>query len=99
MTMAASRTRDSQDRPFPPDYVSAQTLAHRLDCSTTTVREYVRRGLLPRPVNLGDLVRWRWADVESFIRSLEAGAEAGNNDDPYLASLVDVDGTSEKTGD
>ena len=56
---------------FPPDFCSAETLAHRLDCSVSTVHSYVRRGLLPKASRLGDLVRWRWADVERFIDELE----------------------------
>ena len=61
---------------FPPDFCSAETLAHRLDCSVSTVHSYVRRGLLPKPSRLGDLVRWRWADVERFIDELEKFADA-----------------------
>ncbi len=29
-------------RPYPPDYVSAETLAYRLDCSRSTIDAYVR---------------------------------------------------------
>jgi predicted DNA-binding transcriptional regulator AlpA len=43
---------------FPPELCSAETLAYRLDCSVSTVHCYVRRGLLPKPLKLGDLVRW-----------------------------------------
>ena len=34
---------------YPPDYVSAETLAYRLDCSRSTIDAYVRSGLLPKP--------------------------------------------------
>jgi predicted DNA-binding transcriptional regulator AlpA len=71
-------------------YVCAETLAQLLDCSKTTVHGYVRRGILPRPIRIGELVRWRWVDVEKAIGCLEAGdeyshADAGN--DPYLEGL------------
>ena len=71
-------------------YVSAETLAQLLDCSKTTVHGYVRRGIIPRPIRIGDLVRWRWVDVEKAIGCLEAGdhyshADAGS--DPYLERL------------
>ena len=34
---------------YPPDYVSAETLAYRLDCSRSTIDTYVRSGVLPKP--------------------------------------------------
>ena len=36
---------------YPPDYVSAETLAYRLDCSRSTIDAYVRLGLLPKPAD------------------------------------------------
>lgn len=85
---------------FPPDYVSVDTLAHRLDCSVTTIRSYVQRGLLPCPIKLGELVRWRWNDVERFIRSLEARPQVGIIDDPYLVNLENLrDGATKKASD
>ena len=71
-----------------PDYVSAETLAQRLDCSKTTVHTYVRRGILPEPIRIGDLVRWRWVDVEKTINSLEAGDDFHvDANDPYFAGI------------
>jgi predicted DNA-binding transcriptional regulator AlpA len=40
-------------RPFPPEFVSAETLAYLLDYSRSTVDDYVRRGLLPKAVTVG----------------------------------------------
>jgi predicted DNA-binding transcriptional regulator AlpA len=70
-------------------YVSADTLAQLLDCSKTTVHGYVRRGILPRPLRIGELVRWRWVDVEKAIGCLEAGddSHADAVSDPYLEGL------------
>ena len=82
---------------FPPDFCSAETLAHRLDCSVSTVHSYVRRGLLPKASRLGDLVRWRWADVERFIDELENPTGRRDAADPYLAGLND--GTSAEADD
>lgn len=71
-----------------PGYLSAETLAHRLDCSKTTVHTYVRRGILPEPVHIGDLVRWRWVDVEKAIKSLEAGDDLDvDANDPSFAGI------------
>ncbi len=72
------------------EYVSAETLAQLLDCSKTTVHGYVRRGILPRPIRIGELVRWRWVDVEKAIECLEAGDDYSHADtcsDPYLEGL------------
>jgi predicted DNA-binding transcriptional regulator AlpA len=75
-------------RTYPPDYASAETLAHRLDCSKSTISGYVRRGLLPKPLKIGELVRWRWSDVESSISELEAdGNTRADTHDPYLAGV------------
>ena len=84
---------------FPPDFCSAETLAYRLDCSVTTVHSYVRRGLLPKPLRLGDLVRWRWTQVESFIDELENSPARADADDPYLASLAGNDRGSPSEAD
>ncbi len=83
-------------RNYPPDYVSAETLAHRLDCSKSTVQDYVRRGLLPKPLKIGELVRWRWTDVERFINDLEAeGNPRADKADPYIVGIENA--TTEKT--
>ena len=75
-------------RHYPPEYASAKTLAHRLDCSETTIHKYVRRGLLPKPLNIGELVRWRWTDVERSIDELEAeGNPSADTRDPYLVGI------------
>ena len=74
-------------RSYPPDYVSADTLAHRLDCSKSTVAEYVRRGLLPKPLKIGELVRWRWTDVETCIAELENSPARADAADPYLDGI------------
>jgi predicted DNA-binding transcriptional regulator AlpA len=55
------------ERPYPPEYVSAETAAYLLDCSRTTLDDYVRRGLLPKPLGVGALTRWRWRDLDAFI--------------------------------
>jgi predicted DNA-binding transcriptional regulator AlpA len=78
-------------RPYPPDFVSAETLAYRLDCSRSTIDAYVRDGLLPKPELVGNLPRWDFAQVVSFIRTRnEVGKEAGEsaqNQDAYLKGI------------
>lgn len=85
------------ERAFPPDYVSAETLAYRLDCSRSTVDDYVRRGLLPTPRIIGNLQRWRWSEIEAWIANqgaardqlLSPNADA-DEDDPYSLGVKRV---------
>jgi predicted DNA-binding transcriptional regulator AlpA len=72
----------------PPAYLSCQSLARELDCSETTVRDLVSRGILPKPIKLtGGTVRWRWAAVDAALASLAAG-EAGA--DPFMEGVKNV---------
>lgn len=64
-----SERKHEVERPYPPDYVSAETLAYRLDCSRSTIDAYVREGLLPKPEFIGNLPRWDFAHVVSFIKA------------------------------
>ena len=57
---------------YPPDYVSAETLAYRLDCSRSTIDTYVRLGLLPKPQTIGNLQRWDFGQVKAFIKAQNA---------------------------
>jgi predicted DNA-binding transcriptional regulator AlpA len=83
-------------RIFPPDYVSAETLAYCLDCSRATIDAYVREGWLPKPYTFGNLSRWDFAEVRAHIRaSNQASPVASRNgvlhdpEDPYLEALSD----------
>jgi predicted DNA-binding transcriptional regulator AlpA len=85
------------ERAFAPDYVSAETLAYRLDCSRSTVDDYVRRGLLPKPKIIGNLQRWRWSEIEAWISRQGAvsdrfgAADADiDEDDPYSLGVKRV---------
>lgn len=80
-------TVEKKERPFPPDYVSAQTLAYRLDCSRSTVDDYVRRGLLPGPIRVGGMQRWRWSDIETWIAQSEGQGRDKEENDPYIRGV------------
>ena len=78
--------------PYPPDYVSAETLAYRLDCSRSTIDAYVRLGLLPKPEAIGNLQRWDFGLVKAFIKAqnaatCEAHGSASDEEDAYLKGL------------
>lgn len=64
------------ERPYPPDYVSAETLAYRLDLSRSTIDAYVRAGLLPKPEVIGNVQRWEFSEVRAFIKSRNQDSEA-----------------------
>ena len=85
--------RENQ-RPYPPDYVSAETLAYRLECSRATIDAYVKQGCLPPPEFIGNLRRWDFAKVKAFITTHNATARATVSNgvlhdptDPYLQAL------------
>jgi predicted DNA-binding transcriptional regulator AlpA len=86
-------------RPFPPEFVSAETLAYLLDMSRTKLDDDVRSGLLPKPVEVGTLRRWRWRDVDAHILARNGRApalanasvaESPSEADPFLTGLKNV---------
>jgi predicted DNA-binding transcriptional regulator AlpA len=84
-------------RPYPPEYVSADTLAYLLDCSRSKVDADMRSGLLPKPVRVGTLQRWRWSDIEAAIGAQNelaingAGVPTSQEDDPFLRGVKRVE--------
>ena len=89
--------KNGAERAFAPDYVSAETLAYRLDCSRSTVDDYVRRGLLPTPRIIGNLQRWRWREIEAWIArqgvvldQLGSPNADTDEDDPYSLGVKRV---------
>jgi predicted DNA-binding transcriptional regulator AlpA len=59
-------------RPYPPEFVSAETAAYLLDCSRTKFDDLVRLGYLPKAVEVGGLMRWCWEDVRAAVRAMNA---------------------------
>ena len=70
----------------PPSYPSKASLAAELDISESTVDEWVRRGILPKPIRLGGSVRWCWSSVQA---SLQPMAGQSGETDPFMARLSD----------
>ena len=73
----------------PPDYLSKELLAHRLDMKVGAIDQLVKRGILPPPVNIGEALRWRWPDVDRRIRGngLQTTSADHGADDPYLKAI------------
>jgi predicted DNA-binding transcriptional regulator AlpA len=70
----------------PPAYCRIDTLARELDVSETTVRDYVNRGLLPRPRKIGRCALWKWAEVEAMLDRGQDAA-AATPPDPLLQAV------------
>lgn len=73
-------------RVYPPDLVSLESLAFRLDCTVGEVERLMRAGALPAPVRLGDLLRWDFEAVLNFVRSSNGRSAALPASRPKLAS-------------
>lgn len=98
-------TKSEKDRrPYPPAYMDAEELSFWLWCSPRAVQQYSKTGLLPRPLMIGNMVRWRWRDVEDHIDVLnglaygDTGAIAAG--DEYSSSILRlVPRSKKKAGD
>jgi predicted DNA-binding transcriptional regulator AlpA len=83
-------------RPYPPDFVSAETLAYRLDIGRSTVDDWVKVGLLPQPLTVGTRQRWRWSDVEAAITAAnhplarEGANGSAEENDPFSQGAQNV---------
>ena len=69
----------------PPAFPSKATLAAELDISESTVDDWVRRGILPKPIRIGSAPRWKWADVDAAL-----SASSGTESDPFMEGLGNV---------
>ncbi|NRB18786.1 MAG: helix-turn-helix domain-containing protein [Rhodobacteraceae bacterium] len=83
------------DKPIgpPPIFCSIATVAKNLDCGETTVRDYVNRGLLPKPTKIGGMARWKWIEIERAMDQAQIGAppgqgaDAANATDPIMLKI------------
>jgi predicted DNA-binding transcriptional regulator AlpA len=65
----------TKERAYPPDWVTADTLAYLIECSRKSIDEWVKSGILPRPVRIsGTSLRWRRADVDDWLQERAASA-------------------------
>lgn len=90
-----SRPQTSSQRNYPPDYVSIETLAYRLDCSVAEIEPLMRAGILPAPVLMAGMRRWDFGRVRDTIeqqndrKSVKVGrnGQPTAESDPYLAGV------------
>jgi len=59
-------------------------MAALLCMGSSTFRDYVKRGLLPEGVMIGNLRRWKVAAVLDVLDALRQNSDV---DDPYLKAL------------
>jgi len=52
---------------IPQKYLKVGEVASYLGCGISTVWLHTRNGILPKPVKIGHLTRWRLSDVEASI--------------------------------
>jgi hypothetical protein len=78
-------------RPYPPEFVSARTLAYLMDISERSLEDDLKRGFLPPPIYIGNKRRWWWPDVVKYLLKydLEADDESARDDvDEYDRGLA-----------
>ncbi|HVX12753.1 MAG TPA: helix-turn-helix domain-containing protein [Pirellulales bacterium] len=66
--MTATLTAGSPPADPEPALGDVHAVATRLDCSTRHVRRLADAGLMPAPIRLGSLLRWRLADIDAWIQ-------------------------------
>jgi predicted DNA-binding transcriptional regulator AlpA len=80
-----------EERRYAPDFVSAETLAYRLDCSRSTIDACVRSGFLPKPQKIGNLQRWDFGQVKAYIRAQNSATSingmASDHEDAFMKGL------------
>ena len=64
-----------------PGWMKKETVAAYCDCELGYVDQLVKRGLLPRPTDMGEAPRWRREDVDAWLAgTTDSGADFA---DPY----------------
>jgi len=55
-----------------PNLLNVKQLAERLGVAQSTIWNYAKNGVLPKPLKLGQLSRWDASEVEAHIKSRQA---------------------------
>jgi predicted DNA-binding transcriptional regulator AlpA len=62
--------------PYPPPFQDLRTLAEHLCTGESTIENWVKLGLFPRPRKIGGKRLWRWKEVERFLAATEDAVAA-----------------------
>jgi predicted DNA-binding transcriptional regulator AlpA len=57
--------------PYPPPFQDLRTLAEHLCTGESTIENWVKLGLVPRPRKIGGKRLWQWKEVERFLAATE----------------------------
>ena len=71
--------------PYPPPFMDLRTLAEHICAGETTIENWVKMGMFPKPRLQGGKRLWRWKDVE---RHLAADADAAPTAPSDLAERI-----------
>lgn len=52
----------------PPALIDADEFARQLGVNVRTLRRMRHEGGVPKPIEIGNVIRWRRADVERFLQ-------------------------------
>jgi len=65
----------------------------------STVDDYVKRGILPRPIRLSPgCVRWSWEAVRAALDSLADTGSCRSAEDPFMAGVENAVTTPRRRG-
>lgn len=83
--------KDAITRPDRRIAASQRTMAFLLDVSVETLATLVSKGIVPRPREIGGLVRYNVAEVEAALfgdwrHQVDEPADAGQDEDPFIAA-------------
>lgn len=56
------------------ELASVQTLCRIYECHPATIWRNVKRGVIPAPIKVGGLTRWRMADIRAALSGDESEA-------------------------
>jgi predicted DNA-binding transcriptional regulator AlpA len=62
--------------PYPPPFQDLRTLAEHLCTGESTIENWVKLGLVPRPRKIGGKRLWQWKEVERFLAATEVAVAA-----------------------
>jgi predicted DNA-binding transcriptional regulator AlpA len=57
--------------PYPPPFQDLRTLAEHLCTGESTIENWVKLGLFPRPRKIGGKRLWQWKEIERFLAATE----------------------------
>lgn len=70
-----------------PLWMDRETLARALCVAPGAVDQYVARGVIPQPRKIGDAMRWRWEDVDNWLKGARDAQLSHAHSDPFEQGL------------